>query len=128
MRAQERAPQRMFNSVLSGVISAVVMSLLLTVILAAILYFLPFPEQHLSPVSLAILLVSVFFGGNRAAKKVGGKGLIAGLWVGLVFFILMILITLVTSPASLGLVNSTAKLAYSVLAGVLGGISAVATM
>ncbi|WP_366921870.1 TIGR04086 family membrane protein [Metallumcola ferriviriculae] len=116
------------NSVFKGVVTSLVLTLIFTFIAALAVYISPLSEKFLSLTSLIILLVSVFVGGNIAARRAGGKGLIVGFLVGLGFFFLLILIGLVFTPQTLTLTTLSVKLVYTLLAGILGGISAVAAM
>lgn len=113
---------------MKGSLIALAFTVLFTVVAAVLFYLTPLSERLLPWVTLVILLISVFFGGHNAARNVGSKGLIVGLTVGLLFFIMISLLALVIAPGTLTVGVMSLKLAYALLAGILGGVSAVATM
>lgn len=130
MRQQNTASTQpgIFNPIFKGIFTALLLTMIFTFIIATVVYVSSLPERYLPVLTLVVLLVSVFFGGNNAAKNAGGRGLVVGFAVGLGFFIILVLLSSIFAPGTLNVWNLLAKLVYSLLAGMLGGISAVARM
>lgn len=114
-----------FLPVLKGLATALLSAFLLAFLLGSIFYFSPLSEAYLPFLSLLILVGSTFFGGYRAARLGGGKGLQRGLAVGLLVFLAVFLITCFWTPESLIGSNFFKTLFYLSAAGGLGGISGV---
>jgi len=115
-------------SIISGITFTIILAILLILIVATVVYFSNLQEHSLYLLSLLILVISVFLGGYRAAKRTGKKGLVTGGGVGLGFFLIILLITFFIVPETLSAWNILIRSIYCLLAGALGGISAVTRM
>ncbi|ATW24345.1 TIGR04086 family membrane protein [Candidatus Formimonas warabiya] len=108
--------------VFRGLLVTYLLILILSLLLGLVFYFTPLSEIWMNSLGVAITTLSLFFGGRTAAKAAGNRGLFHGLIIGLIFVILMILISfckdIVWSSVAL-------KSAYALLASVVGGISGV---
>lgn len=102
---------------LSGTVAVTLGSLV-----AALVYITPLRETLLDPLANLILILSVFVGGSYVAKTRGTRGLTAGVTVGLLFFVIMFILSLIFCSSPLNFKPFLKDLATCIIAGGLGGI------
>lgn len=107
---------------LKGLGIAILMGILLCTLAAALVYFTGLKETILNPLGKAVLVSSVFTGGCIVSKAYGNKGLVRGISLGIMFFILMLITTLIASPAHIYLKGFLYTLTACIVSGGLGGI------
>ena len=112
------------HPVIYGLINSVASALVLSIVLALVFFLTPMKETMLASLSIVIIVVSVFLGGKIASKITKSKGLVIGTGVGLSFFVLIGLISLITGSTFV-LVDVIKNLALCIIAGALGGIIGV---
>ncbi len=105
-----------------GLISAFLCILILTMIFTSFIYFFNVSEFYLQPASLVISVLSLFLGGYIASHTAGQRGLIHGILLAILFFLLSYLIGMI---APWGSMQSILKIASCALASCLGGICGV---
>jgi len=113
--------------IIGGVIITVCTALLLALITALLFHFTPVSEIYLTIAALGIIVISTFVGGLVGARVAGSKGLINGLAIGLIFFILITGISVVCCPEHLAFSFIVKKLVACVIAGSCGGIIGVSS-
>lgn len=108
--------------ILKGLVIAYLLVAILSIITGLIFYFTPLSEMWIHPIGAGLTTLALFFGGRSAAKAAGNKGLLHGITVGIIFIIIMVILSLSEdiSWSSLALKSS-----YALLASAVGGISGV---
>lgn len=91
-------------------------------LLAALVYLSPLRETVLDPLANLVLIIAVFVGGSYVAKTRGSRGLVGGITLGIMFFVVMFVLTLIFSPTLPGFKSFLQHLCICVIAGGLGGI------
>jgi putative membrane protein (TIGR04086 family) len=108
-----------------GVLSALCAAILLILISALIFHFTPLSESLLPITSLLILIVSAFLGSFVGAREAGIRGLLHGVIIGTIFFIVVALVSTILSPGSFVFFVLIKKLLACLIAGICGGIVGV---
>lgn len=111
--------------VVRGVLAGVLLAGLMGILAGLLLHLTTLPELNASTGIVALALI-MFFGGLTAAYRAGGKGLLVGSEVALVFIVLMFAVTLIFYPGQLVWKSAVIKSGISLLAGALGGVVGVA--
>jgi putative membrane protein (TIGR04086 family) len=121
---KEEVPEDMnkFTVELKGLGISVLMGVLLGVLASVLVYFTGLQETVLSTLGKAILVISVLTGGCIVSKARGNKGLVRGMSLGLAFFILMLIVTLLARPSQIYWQGFLYNLLACLLAGGIGGI------
>ncbi|MDH7479434.1 MAG: TIGR04086 family membrane protein [Syntrophomonadaceae bacterium] len=113
------------HPVIRGVLVGVLLSGLLGILTGLLLHLTTLPELSAS-LSITALALILFVGGLTAAYRAGGRGLLVGSEVALVFIVLMFAATLIFYPGQLAWKTAITKSIVSLLAGALGGVVGVA--
>lgn len=109
-----------------GVVVTVLLAVLACPVAGTIFHFSSASERFLPWVALGILLLGVLTGSVLSVKQAGHKGLLHGVGVGLVSFILLWLLALIILPGSLAVVGVLQKFLVLVGGGALGGVLGLA--
>ena len=116
-----------FKKVLKCVLLSFVTTILLGGILAFIVYFWQVEEPTVRIIIFAAMIVSVLFGSFVLAKNVDSKGLINGLLMAVIYFLVILIISfIINGKVSFGVTNVTRLVTLSA-AGMLGGILGINT-
>ncbi len=108
-----------------GLGKALVASVILSLLATVLIYYTGLEETLFAPLGNVIMVISVFWGACHVSKARGSKGLLRGINIGVAFFILMFIATLVFNPSLIGMRNFLLTLMMCVLSGSLGGILGV---
>ncbi len=111
-----------FSTELKALGKALLASLLLALLSAVIVFYSSISEAILPTLGKTILAATVFIAACIAARDRGSKGLIRGINMGLVVFILTIIATVALQPGSLALKSSLYALCLCLLSGAIGGV------
>jgi putative membrane protein (TIGR04086 family) len=111
-----------WKSLLFGLVAVYLSIVILTTIFASLIYFANVSEFFLQPVSLVIDVISLFIGGFLLSRKAGERGLLHGLLLALLFFLIAYLLG---STGLWSASQSLLKIASCFLAASLGGILGV---
>jgi putative membrane protein (TIGR04086 family) len=124
----EKKPQILINGnpVFFGLTAAILFAIISIVILALCFYFSAIKEIYLEPIGTFLYLVGAFLGGRLAAKKAGGKGLLYGIEVGVLYYLFFLFISLLVSSSSLSFIGLGFKAFYTILVSAAGGICGLA--
>lgn len=112
-------------AILKGVVIAFILTLVLVFIYAVILTYTNIPESTIFPVVLFVTALSILIGSSVSTIKIKKNGIINGGLIGLIYILLLYLIS---SFVSTGFGMNGASLAIigaSILGGMLGGIVGV---
>jgi len=107
---------------LKGLGIAILIGLLLSTLGSTLVYFTGLKETILNPLSKVVLVISVFTGGCVVSNAYGNKGLVRGISLGIMFFTLMLIFTLIASPSHIYLKGFLYTLLACIVSGGLGGI------
>jgi len=111
-----------FSSVLRGLAWALIISVLLSLLISLILHFTSISEAFLPSFATLIFFLSILLGSTICARHAGHKGLFHGLWVALIYFLISLILSVFFSAGPFSWAVFAKKIAYTILAGVLGGI------
>lgn len=109
------------QAVLTGLIYSLLSGLGLATLLGFLLYFTPLSQGILSMLASVIVALAVFFGGLQAARIASARGLVQGLGVGLLFFIVVLAAGWTSGSLAMGAASK--KLGICLLAGAMGGVA-----
>ena len=107
---------------LKGLGMAILIGIVLCTLGSTLVYFTGLKETLLNPMAKVVLVISVFTGGCITSNAYGNKGLVRGVSLGIMFFTLMLIITLIASPSHIYLKGFLYTLSACIISGGLGGI------
>ena len=113
------------TSILKGVAISLVTTFILLVIFAAILTFTNIQENAIVPVVIVITGVSLLIGSTIGNRKIRKNGLINGALVGLIYILILYLISSFLNGNFLLNMKSIIMIIVSIIFGILGGVIAV---
>ena len=114
-----------FTIFLKSIIISVFVSLLLILILSFFISNTSLKESIINPSVIFISAISILIGGFLVSKKVRKKGILYGALVGLIYMLVMYLISsLINLDFSINL-NSVIMIGFGILGGAVGGILGV---
>ena len=93
-------------------------------IVACFMHIAEIDSKYSSPLSSIGLAVGCFFGGFIYSKSCGKKGLVCGVTISLIFYIIILLVSLISGFGKLG-VNTLIHMIITLLSGGIGGILGV---
>ncbi len=119
---------RSFSYYLKPIGLGVGISLILTAILLLIFSFvlmkIDISSAAINPIMIALCAVAVFTGAFIVGRNVRRRGLFLGVCIGLLFFIIMMLVSATVSPMGMGL-DALWRFLASLVSGVLGSVFGV---
>ncbi|MDD3268913.1 MAG: TIGR04086 family membrane protein [Syntrophomonadaceae bacterium] len=101
---------------------ALLLSLILCLLAAAIVYYSSLNETLFPTLGRIILIITVFLCGCQVSKAYGSKGLLRGVFMGLLSFILLVVATYVFNSSLIDWKSFFYTLCLCITAGGLGGI------
>lgn len=107
---------------LKGLGKGLLVSLVLCLLVAPVVYFTGIKETAMPALGNLILAIGIFWCGCCVSKSYGSKGLVRGISMGLVFFILMLIATFIFNSSLIGFKTFLYTLSLCLIAGGLGGI------
>ncbi len=110
---------------LVGLGKALAASVVLSLLATVLIYYTGLAETLFAPLGNVIMVISIFLGGCHVSKAHGSKGLLRGINIGVAFFILMFIATLVFNPSLISMRTFLLTLTMCVVSGGLGGILGV---
>ncbi len=122
--SEERSFSYYLKPIIFGVLVSVILTAVLLLVFSLILTKIDFSLSAINPVMIALCGISVFAGSFIVSRTVRQRGLFLGLCIGLLYFILMLILSASVSPMGLGL-DAVWKFLSSVISGILGGILGV---
>lgn len=111
-----------FSSVLRGFTWALIISVVLSLIITLLLHFTAISETLLPSFATLIFFLSILLGSTICAKHAGNRGLFHGLLVGAFYLIFSLILSLLISTNPFSWFLLAKKIAYTFIAGALGGI------
>ena len=118
------------NSIFIKIIKGVGISLIFTMvcltIFSALLTYTNLSESLIQPVVISVTGISIFVGSFFATRKIKKNGIIKGIAVGLIYILLIYIISSVINGGSFALaMGSIVMIAIGILCGAIGGIIGV---
>jgi len=110
------------GSVVRGLVWALVATILLGIIISLLLQYTSLSESLLGSYSTFIFFISMLVGSTIGARAAGNKGLLHGLSITLLYWILTLIIGIIWNPEALTMIFLAKRLGFTLAAGVLGGI------
>lgn len=105
-----------------GLGKALAYAIILGAISSLVIYYSSLEETLVNPLGKLTLIISVFLGGCYVSKSYGSKGMIRGMSLGVMFFIIMLIATLCLAPAHMDIKSFLYSLLLCIVSGGLGGI------
>jgi putative membrane protein (TIGR04086 family) len=106
--------QGLFRSLLFGMIACIVASV--------VVYFSGIAETSTGIIGRLILIASVFYAACYVSKSYGSKGLIRGLTMGVMFYIVLLIASLIFQVSRIDIQSYLLNLLICLGSGSLGGI------
>ena len=113
--------KRIFG-ILKGAFLSLIITLLLAAVLAAVMYFLDAADGLVTIIVFIIGAASTVGGGFWASRTAGSKGLITGAGVGLVYFLILAVASLMIKKEITLDAHMAIMLAATAASGMLGGV------
>jgi putative membrane protein (TIGR04086 family) len=107
---------------LKGLALSTLVALVLGFLATVLVYFTPLQETLLDSLARLIMILAVFTGGSYVARTRGRQGLIGGVTLGILFFILMLILSLIFNPALISFKTFIQQFLICIIAGALGGV------
>ena len=115
-----------FIKIIKGAGISIIFTLICLTIFSAILTYTNLSESLIQPVVISVTGISILVGSFFATKKIKKNGIIKGIAVGLIYIILIYLISSVVNNANFALKSgSIVMIAIGILCGAIGGIIGV---
>ena len=116
----------LFIKIIKGVGISIIFTLICLTIFSALLTYTNLSESLIQPVVISVTGISIFVGSFFATRKVKKNGIIKGIAVGLIYIILIYLISSVVNNANFALnIGSIVMMVIGILCGAIGGIIGV---
>lgn len=115
----------LWKPLIIGIVVSFIICIVFSFVVSAIMaIFKVFSEFAVVPIAIAALAVGVFFGAWAAARIVRKRGLVCGIIIGIIVFLMLVLVGLMGTNSLLGCVTWI-KFAVILIAGAAGGCCAM---
>ena len=115
-----------FIKILKGVGISFAFTLISLTIFSALLTYTNLSESLIQPVVISVTGISILAGSFFATRKVGKNGIIKGIGVGLIYILLIYLISSIVNGGNFALtMGSVIMILIGILCGAIGGIIGV---
>lgn len=115
-----------FIKILKGVGISFAFTLISLTIFSALLTYTSLSESLIQPVVISVTGISILAGSFFATRKVGKNGIIKGIAVGLIYILLIYLISSIVNGGNFALtMGSVIMILIGILCGAIGGIIGV---
>ncbi len=125
METKQVIESKNVTSILKGVAISLITTFILLVIFSAILTFTNVQENAIVPVVIVITGVSLLIGSTIGNRKIRKNGLINGALVGLIYILILYLISSILNGNFLLNMKSIIMIIVAMIFGILGGVIAV---
>lgn len=112
-------------TIFKGVLIAVILTLVSVFIYSVVLTYTNISESTVFPVILLITALSILISSSISTIKIKKNGIINGGAIGLIYILLLYLISSITTTGFTLTLSSIAVISASIIAGMLGGIVGV---
>ena len=112
--------------IFKGVGISIVFTLICLTIFSALLTYTNLSESLIQPVVISVTGISILVGSFFATRKVGKNGIIKGVSVGLIYILLIYIVSSVVNGGNFALtIGSIIMILIGILCGAIGGIIGV---
>ncbi|MBR3791490.1 MAG: TIGR04086 family membrane protein [Clostridia bacterium] len=111
-----------FRGIGKGIIFSIILTAIFIVLIATVTYFIDISDKIVSVLLFSSTVISTLIGALLVTKGVQQNGLIHGMFVGLGFFILILISSIITNKGFNFNINLITMLLANVAGGMLGGI------
>ncbi len=111
--------------ILKGSFISIIFTLVLIFIFSIILTYTNISESVITPVIIVISAISILIGSSISTMKIKKNGLVNGLFVGLIYMLLIYLISSIINTGFALNTNSIIMILSGIVAGIIGGIVGV---
>ena len=115
------------KKILKGTFLSLFISLVLVCILAIIVYFSNISDRTVSGIIFAVSCLSVFLGALILAKNITSRGLLNGLALSGVYFVILLLVSLLVNGGISMSMSNFLRLFAILASGCLGGVLGINT-
>ena len=105
-----------------GFLWSLIITTLLSLLVSLLLHFTPLSEGLLPGFSTFIFLISMFLGAVIGSRAAGCMGLLHGVSISMLYWLLILVISLIWGLESLVFLQVLKRLAFTLAAGIAGGI------
>ncbi len=111
-----------FRGIGKGIIFSIILTAIFIVLIATVTYFIDISDKIVSVLLFSSTVISTLIGALLVTKGVQQNGLIHGMFVGLGYFILILISSIVANKGFDFNINLITMLLANVAGGMLGGI------
>lgn len=112
-----------FKSIeMRGLLKSLLLGVIACVLAAIVLYYSSLEETLTGSIGRLILILSVFYAGCYVSKSYGNKGLIRGITMGVIYYIVLLIASLIFQKARIDILSYLINLLICLTAGGFGGI------
>lgn len=107
--------------ILKGSFLAIVVTFIFLFIFAIILTYSNIPESTITPIVIAITVISILIGSIISARNIGKNGMINGGAVGLIYISFIYITSSITFSGFQLSTKSIIMITFAIIAGIIGG-------
>lgn len=116
----------LFIKIIKGVGISIIFTLICLTVFSALLTYTNLSESLIQPVVISVTGISIFVGSFFVTRKIKKNGIIKGIAVGLIYILVIYVISSVVNNANFALnMGSIVMIAIGILCGAIGGIIGV---
>lgn len=112
-------------NILKGSALSIVVTLILLFIFSIVLTYTSVQESLIAPVVIVITAISILAGSSISSLKIKKNGLVNGALVGLIYILVIYLISSITGSGFMLNITSIIMVVSAIIAGIIGGIIGV---
>lgn len=114
-----------FKKILKGVLISLVISILAMVILGIIVFFADISDRTVSTLIMFLSALSVFIGALILARNIDSRGLLNGLVLGGIYFLVLIAVSAAVCGSVSFEAGNLLRFVSALAAGMLGGVMGI---
>jgi putative membrane protein (TIGR04086 family) len=107
---------------LKGLLRSLLYGMIACIIASAVMYFSSIQESLSAVIGRLILIASVFYAAGYVTKSYGNKGLIRGITMGVMFYIVLLIASLIFHQTRIDVQSYLLNLLICLGSGAIGGI------
>lgn len=111
-----------FRGIGKGIIFSILLTLILVVLIATVTYFVDVSDKIISIILFSVSVLSTLTGAFLVTKGIQENGLIHGMFVGLGYFIIILVLSVISNNGLHFNTNLLTMLLANIAGGMLGGI------
>lgn len=122
MFVNENVKDKVYFVYLKAITRGVILSVVLLLICAFIFFYTSFNEKYMSNVVWIITVLGICYSSIFGAYKIGSRGLIHGILIGMIYTALLGIIALLAEKGDINTMSYVVMLSMSIVIGGLSGI------